>query len=109
MSFRELLAYPLALPGVHSTLHKLIDIYCSREGVACKSVLRSATLETLLGFTLASDAVTFCGELVVRRVSRPANSSRCRCRNSPPASVPSKFKPSRDVNSRRCCNRLSSI
>ncbi|MEN2471707.1 LysR family transcriptional regulator [Burkholderia sp. GS2Y] len=66
VSFRELLAYPLALPGVHSTLHKLIDIYCSREGVACKSVLRSATLETLLGFTLASDAVTFCGELVVR-------------------------------------------
>jgi DNA-binding transcriptional LysR family regulator len=66
VSFRELLAYPLALPGVHSTLHKLIDIYCSREGVACKSVLSSATLETLLGFTLASDAVTFSGELFVR-------------------------------------------
>jgi DNA-binding transcriptional LysR family regulator len=66
VSFRELLAYPLALPGVHSTLHKLIDIYCSREGVACKSVLSSATLETLLGFTLFSDAVTFSGELFVR-------------------------------------------
>ncbi|MBI0328422.1 LysR family transcriptional regulator [Burkholderia plantarii] len=66
VSFRELLAYPLALPGPHSTLHKLIDIYCSREGVACKSVLSSATLETLLGFTLASDAVTFSGELFVR-------------------------------------------
>ncbi|WP_162844491.1 LysR family transcriptional regulator [Paraburkholderia ribeironis] len=66
VSFRELLAYPLALPGIHSTLHKLIDIYCSREGVACKSVLSSATLETLLGFTLASDAVTFGGELFVR-------------------------------------------
>ncbi|MPV66131.1 LysR family transcriptional regulator [Burkholderia sp. BE17] len=66
VSFRELLAYPLALPGVHSTLHKLIDIYCSREGVACPSVLRSATLETLLGFTLASDAITFSGELFVR-------------------------------------------
>lgn len=66
VSFRELLAYPLALPGVHSTLHKLIDIYCSREGVACKSVLASATLETLLGFTLVSDAVTFSGELFVR-------------------------------------------
>ena len=66
VSFRELLAYPLALPGVHSTLHKLIDIYCSREGVACKSVLSSATLETLIGFTLVSDAVTFSGELFVR-------------------------------------------
>lgn len=66
VSFRELLAYPLALPGAHSTLHTLIDIYCSREGVACKSVLSSATLETLLGFTLASDAVTFSGELFVR-------------------------------------------
>ncbi|HDR9227691.1 TPA: LysR family transcriptional regulator [Burkholderia vietnamiensis] len=66
VSFRRLLAYPLALPGVHSTLHKLIDIYCSREGVACKSVLSSATLETLLGFTIASDAVTFSGELFVR-------------------------------------------
>jgi DNA-binding transcriptional LysR family regulator len=66
VSFRDLLDYPLALPGVHSTLHKLIDIYCSREGVACKSVLSSASLETLLGFTLASDAVTFGGELFVR-------------------------------------------
>jgi DNA-binding transcriptional LysR family regulator len=66
VSFRELLDYPLALPGIHSTLHKLIDIYCSREGVACKSVVSSATLETLLGFTLASDAVTFSGELFVR-------------------------------------------
>ncbi|WP_246794955.1 LysR family transcriptional regulator [Burkholderia perseverans] len=66
VSFRELLAYPLALPGPHSTLHKLIDIYCSREGVACQSVLSSATLETLLGFTLASDAVTFSGELFAR-------------------------------------------
>ena len=66
VSFRDLLDYPLALPGVHSTLHKLIEIYCSREGVACKSVLSSATLETLLGFTLASDAVTFSGELFVR-------------------------------------------
>ncbi|KMY85304.1 Regulatory protein, LysR:LysR, substrate-binding [Candidatus Paraburkholderia calva] len=66
VSFRDLLAYPLALPGIHSTLHNLIDIYCSREGVACKSVLSSALLETLLGFTLASDAVTFSGELFVR-------------------------------------------
>jgi DNA-binding transcriptional LysR family regulator len=66
VSFRDLLDYPLALPGVHSTLHKLIEIYCSREGVACKSALSSATLETLLGFTLASDAVTFSGELFVR-------------------------------------------
>jgi DNA-binding transcriptional LysR family regulator len=66
VSFRDLLDYPLALPGVHSTLHKLIDIYCSREGVACKSVLSSASLETLLGFTLASDAITFGGELFVR-------------------------------------------
>jgi DNA-binding transcriptional LysR family regulator len=66
VSFRELLDFPLALPGIHSTLHKLIDIYCSREGVACKSVVSSATLETLLGFTLASDAVTFSGELFVR-------------------------------------------
>lgn len=66
VSFRDLLTYPLALPGIHSTLHKLIDIYCSREGVACKSVLSSATLETLLGFTNASDAVTFSGALFVR-------------------------------------------
>ncbi|MGB8419260.1 LysR family transcriptional regulator [Paraburkholderia sp.] len=66
VSFRELLAYPLALPDVHSTLHRLIDVYCSREGVACKSVLSSGTLETLLGFTLVSEAVTFSGELFVR-------------------------------------------
>jgi DNA-binding transcriptional LysR family regulator len=31
-----------------------------------QSVLSSATLETLLGFTIASDAVTFSGELFVR-------------------------------------------
>jgi len=66
VSFRELLAYPLAIPAANSTLRKLIDIYCSREGVACKSVLMSETLEALLRFTAASDAITFCGELVIR-------------------------------------------
>jgi DNA-binding transcriptional LysR family regulator len=66
VSFRELLAYPLAIPAANSTLRKLIDIYCSRKGVACKSVLMSETLEALLRFTAASDAITFCGELVIR-------------------------------------------
>ena len=67
VSFRDLLAYPLALPGLNSTLRKLIDIYCSREGVICNSVLSSETLEVLLGFALAGDAITFSGELFIRQ------------------------------------------
>lgn len=66
VSFRELLDYPLALPGPNSTLRKLFDVYCSREGVACKSVLSSETLEALLRFAVASDAIAFCGELAIR-------------------------------------------
>lgn len=66
VSFRELLTYPLAIPGPNSTLRKLIDIYCSREGATYKSVLSSETLEALLRFTLVSDAITFCGALVIR-------------------------------------------
>ncbi|MCY0386636.1 LysR family transcriptional regulator [Robbsia sp. Bb-Pol-6] len=67
VSFRDLLDYPLALPGPSSTLRGLIDVHCSREGLICNGALNSETLETLLGFVLAGDAVAFSGELFIRK------------------------------------------
>ena len=66
ISLRELVNYPLALPGFNATLRQLLDIYCSRQGLSYRSVLDSDNLDTLAQFAISGAAVTFGGELFVR-------------------------------------------
>ncbi|AYN96790.1 LysR family transcriptional regulator [Pseudomonas sp. LTJR-52] len=66
VSLKEIVTYPLALPGPNSTLRQLLDIYCSREGLIYKSIMDSDSLETLVQFALSGSAVTFAGALFVR-------------------------------------------
>ncbi|WP_017345952.1 LysR family transcriptional regulator [Pantoea sp. A4] len=66
VALHELVGYPLALPGPNSTLRQLLDIYCSREGVTCNSILATDSLETLVQFAASGNAITFTGELFVR-------------------------------------------
>jgi len=66
VSLSEIVRHPLALPGPQTTLRQLLDIYCSREGLAYKSILETDHLEALVQFACAGTAVTFTGELVVR-------------------------------------------
>ncbi|WDY58630.1 LysR family transcriptional regulator [Pseudomonas sp. PSKL.D1] len=62
----ELMAHALALPGPHTTIRQLLDVYSSREGLNYRSILDTDHLETLLNFCMLGQAITFCGELFVR-------------------------------------------
>ncbi|WP_025902114.1 LysR family transcriptional regulator [Tatumella sp. UCD-D_suzukii] len=66
VTLRDLAEFPLALPGINTTLRQLLDIYCSRQGLSYHSVLDSDNLDTLAQFAVTGSAVTFGGELFVR-------------------------------------------
>lgn len=66
LTLHELVAHPLALPGPHTTIRQLLDVYSSREGLSYRSILDTDHLESLLSFCMSGHAITFCGELFVR-------------------------------------------
>ncbi|SQF98918.1 regulatory protein LysR [Paucimonas lemoignei] len=66
VTLKDIVSYPLALPGPTTTLRQLMDIYCSREGLIYKSIMDTDSLETLVQFAMSGSAVTFTGELFVR-------------------------------------------
>ena len=67
VSLAQVTAYPLALPSPASTLRQLLDVSCSRQGLACNAVITSNQLYPLITYASESDAITFCGEAALRR------------------------------------------
>jgi DNA-binding transcriptional LysR family regulator len=66
LSLAQVVAYPLALPAPMSTLRQLLDISCSRQGLACEAAFTSDHLYPLVHYVAATEAVTFCGETALR-------------------------------------------
>ncbi|WNW10979.1 LysR family transcriptional regulator [Pseudomonas sp. DTU_2021_1001937_2_SI_NGA_ILE_001] len=66
LALHEVVRHPLALPGPHTTIRQLLDLYSSREGINYRSILDTDHLESLLNFCMAGHAITFCGELFAR-------------------------------------------
>ena len=67
VSLAQVAAYPLALPAHGSTLRQLLDISCSRQGLALEPVVTSDHLYPLIQYVAHTRAVTFCGEIALRQ------------------------------------------
>lgn len=66
LALAQVVAYPLALPAPDSTLRQLLDISCSRQGLAYDAPFTSDHLYPLVHYAAATQAVTFCGETALR-------------------------------------------
>ncbi len=67
VSLAQVAAYPLALPAHGSTLRQLLDISCSRQGLALEPVVTSDHLYPLIQYVAHTQAVTFCGKIALRQ------------------------------------------
>lgn len=67
LSLVHAVAYPLALPAPASTLRQLLDISCSRQGLAIEPVVTSDHLYPLVSYVARTQALTFCGEIALRQ------------------------------------------
>jgi DNA-binding transcriptional LysR family regulator len=66
-SLSQLLAYPIALPELDTTVRQLFDIACSRQRLNVEPVLTSNYVSGLLGFLRhCPDGVTISGEISIR-------------------------------------------
>ena len=67
ISLSQLLAYPVALPEVDTTVRQLFDIACSRQRLNFEPVLTSNYVSSLFGFLRhTQDGVTIAGEISIR-------------------------------------------
>lgn len=63
----QLLPYPIALPGLDTTVRQLVDIVCNRQRLTIQPVLTSNYLASLFGFLQHHpDSVTLSGEFSIR-------------------------------------------
>lgn len=67
ISLSQVVAYPLALAPVDSSLRQLLDTSCSRQGLSYETVFSSNYLDSLVSLAAAGGGViTFYGEVSVR-------------------------------------------
>jgi DNA-binding transcriptional LysR family regulator len=67
IDFREVLAFPMALPGPAFGIRKVIDAFCTVEGIALQPSLETNSIEGLRGFARAGIGVSALHYLGVSR------------------------------------------
>ncbi|MFD2238282.1 LysR family transcriptional regulator [Aureimonas populi] len=66
LSLSQLTPYPLALPSPQTSIRRLFDISCSRQGLVLKPVFTSNYATALINFAVEGGGVALFGELAVR-------------------------------------------
>lgn len=66
VSLAQVVNHPLALPAPESTLRRLLEVSCSRQGLPLEAQFTSDHLYPLVHYAAATQAVTFCGETALR-------------------------------------------
>jgi DNA-binding transcriptional LysR family regulator len=66
LSLRQVVAYPLGLPQEDSSIRRLLDASCTRQGLRYAQAMSSNHANALLSFAAAGGGIAFYGALSIR-------------------------------------------
>jgi DNA-binding transcriptional LysR family regulator len=66
VSLSQVTTFPLALPQKETSLRRLLDVSCGRQGLQYTPALESNQVDALVNYVAASRAVAFYGEVSIR-------------------------------------------
>ncbi|KQX29461.1 LysR family transcriptional regulator [Variovorax sp. Root434] len=70
LSLRQVVAYPLGLPQEDSSIRRLLDASCIRQGLRYEQAMSSNHASALLSFAAAGGSIAFYGALSMRTLLR---------------------------------------